>query len=192
MRGSRRSGMKKIIILIAAASILLGSAGFSGAEQSNSRIKPQASPKCEIVPKQGNCKAYFRVYYFNSKTNRCEELRGCYDSVFDTMEECKKLCWDNSQTKSVSGKLERIKNNPVPDGNDYRMKLDEPIVFAKGSKSERSTDIVTLILPLKFKKKATELEGKHVSAIGSLDCTMHYSPWTATCNMVVEKMDLQD
>jgi hypothetical protein len=188
----RGEGMKKIVVLIAAASMFLVSAGFSVAEQDNSWMKPPASPKCEIVPKQGNCKAYFQVFYFNAKTNRCEEVRGCYNSVFNSMEECRKLCGDKSQTKSFSGILERVKNNPVPDGNDYRVKLDEPIVFSKGSKSERSTGIVTLILPVRFMEKASKLEGKHVSTTGSFDCTMSYSPWTVTCNMAVDKLDLQD
>lgn len=51
---------------------------------------------CQIIP-ASNCRAYFRNFYFNLTTNKCESIiaGGCHPSGwngFTTMEDCNRTC----------------------------------------------------------------------------------------------------
>ena len=51
---------------------------------------------CQIIP-VSNCRAYFRNFYFNLTTNKCEPIiaGGCHPSGwngFTTMEDCNRTC----------------------------------------------------------------------------------------------------
>ncbi len=70
----------------------------------------------------------------------------------------------------------------------YGLRLDKPIVFAKGSKSERTVSALNLILSAMAKNQASKLEGRHVEISGSMECTMHFSPWVATCDLSVDQI----
>jgi hypothetical protein len=100
----------------------------------------------------------------------------------------------------VAGTLVRIK--PVITGNsdenqgtgemEYRLELDKPIVFSKGSKSERSVNDMKLVVPDGMRQQVMKLEGRHVEVQGTMNCTMYFSPWTATCNLFVRQIDQED
>lgn len=60
-------------------------------------VRENLPEKCLIKPDKGPCKAIFWKYYFNPKTNKCEEfLYGGCDGVvpFETREECQATCID--------------------------------------------------------------------------------------------------
>lgn len=63
--------------------------------------------------------------------------------------------------------------------------LDSPIYFAKGSKSERVVTNVRLNVPDDVRDRVRKLEHKHVEVAGPMECTMEFSPWTATCELTV-------
>jgi len=75
-------------------------------------------------------------------------------------------------------------------GQVYWVTLDKPIIFAPGSKSERVVRDVKLVMPADLQEKAKKLDGKHVVAVGPMECTMSYTPWTASCEMLVKQIDL--
>jgi hypothetical protein len=78
---------------------------------------------------------------------------------------------------------------PRPSGTGYWLRLDKPIVFAQGTRSERVVKDVTLTVPAGLQDKARELESQHVVVAGPMDCTMHFTPWTATCDLRVKQID---
>lgn len=67
--------------------------------------------------------------------------------------------------------------------------LDSPLYFARGSKSERVVAEVRLIVPEDVRDKVMKLEHKHVEVAGPMNCTMEYSPWTATCELTVRQIE---
>jgi len=89
-------------LLAVALSAFGGSARAGGHVENPSRQLPDKPPlaenlpgKCLMKPDKGPCKAIFWKYYFNPKTNRCEEFLygGCEGVVpFETKEECLTTC----------------------------------------------------------------------------------------------------
>ena len=78
---------------------------------------------------------------------------------------------------------------PQARGTGYWLRLDKPIIFDQGTRSERIVKDVTLTVPADLQDKARELEGQDVVVAGSMACTMHFTPWTATCNITVKQID---
>jgi hypothetical protein len=74
-------------------------------------------------------------------------------------------------------------------GTGYWLRLDKPMVFDQGTKSERIVKDVTLTVPTDLQDKARELEGQDVVVVGPMACTMHFTPWTATCNIAVKQIE---
>lgn len=93
--------------------------------------------------------------------------------------------FDAVQETTIAGTLERAE---IAGEKTYWLKLDEPIVSARGSKSERTVEIVTLLVPADMQGKVSELEGKHVAVSGTMECRLLYTPWTATCDMQVKEI----
>jgi hypothetical protein len=101
------------------------------------------------------------------------------------------------EAQRLGGRLYLIKSNNagttgaslVAGEQDFRLSLDNPLVFAQGSKSERVVKDIGLIVSAGLREKALKLEGRPVVVEGPLDCTMHYSPWTASCDMTVRQID---
>ncbi len=95
----------------------------------------------------------------------------------------------------VTGTLHRIEpvnaggNNGIFIESGYGLRLDTLIVFARGSKSERTVSDLNLIMSPVVQTQASRLEGRPVEATGLMECTMHFSPWTATCYLSVEHME---
>jgi hypothetical protein len=85
-------------------------------------------------------------------------------------------------------KEERLVGTLVEKGN--WLGLDKPIYFAKGSKSERSVNKVRVNTPPDLKETVLKLEHRHVAVSGIMECAMHYSPWTASCEMTVKEIKL--
>lgn len=97
--------------------------------------------------------------------------------------------FDAVREATITGILERAE---IVGENTYWLKLDEPIVSARGSKSERTVSVVTLIVPAGMREKVSELEGSHVAVSGTMECRLLYTPWTATCDMQVKGIKLQE
>jgi len=93
------------------------------------------------------------------------------------------------QEATITGILERAE---IAGENTYWLKLDEPIVSARGSKSERTVSVVTLIVPAGMREKVSKLGGSHVAVSGTMECRLLYTPWTATCDMQVEEITRQE
>ena len=74
-------------------------------------------------------------------------------------------------------------------GNGSLLALDSPIYFAQGSKSERVVTNVRLNVPDDVRDKVRKLEHKHVDVAGLMECTMEYSPWTATCELTIRQIE---
>lgn len=74
------------------------------------------------------------------------------------------------------------------DRNKYWLELDKQIVFAPGSKSERIVKNVSLELSTKLLDKTKNLVDRHVEVGGVRECIFLYSPWTATCKIIVEQI----
>lgn len=106
----------------------------------------------------------------------------------------------NGEEVTVTGILNRIEPRYTGNSEDsfilgekgYLLTLDNPIVFNEGSKSERVVKGVKLTVPADLQEKVQELDGQHVAVVGILECVMHYSPWGASCNMVVKQIDLAE
>jgi len=47
---------------------------------------------CKIIPKNNSCKGNFHIIYFDAAAGRCQEDWGCFETVFKSMEECRKVC----------------------------------------------------------------------------------------------------
>ncbi len=105
-----------------------------------------------------------------------------------------------SDESSLTGTLSSIKPGYTGSQEDsfilgekgYWLTLDSPIIFNEGSKSERVVKGVRLTVPADLEEKASELEDQHVVVTGQMNCTMHYSPWTASCEMLVTQIDLAE
>ena len=67
--------------------------------------------------------------------------------------------------------------------------LDTPIYFAQGSRSERVVTSVRLTVPDEMRDKVTKLDSKHVEVAGPMDCTLEFTPWTATCEVTVRQIE---
>ena len=80
-------------------------------------------------------------------------------------------------------------NSSISREQNYRLSLYNPIFFAKGTRSERVVRDIGLVIPADMREKVLKLEDKHVLVEGPMDCTMHYSPWTASCDMTVRQID---
>lgn len=97
--------------------------------------------------------------------------------------------FDAVQEATITGILERTE---VAGEKTYWLKLDEPIVSARGSRSERTVEIVTLLVPAHMREKVSGLEGRHVAVSGTMECRLLYTPWTATCDMQVKEITRQE
>jgi hypothetical protein len=67
---------------------------------------------------------------------------------------------------------------------------DQPIYFAKGSKSERVVSKVRLNVPADLQGKIPAMENRHVVADGPMECTMEFSPWTASCELTIKHVEV--
>jgi len=67
--------------------------------------------------------------------------------------------------------------------------LDQPIYFAKGSRSERVVRKVKMITPENLQKKILAIEHRHVVVNGPMKCAMEYSPWTASCELTIKHVE---
>lgn len=73
--------------------------------------------------------------------------------------------------------------------NGASLALDSPIYFSQGSRSERVVTSVRLHVPDDVRDKVMKLEHKHVEVAGPMECTMEFSPWTATCELTVRQIE---
>jgi len=64
--------------------------------------------------------------------------------------------------------------------------LDQAIYFAKGSKSERVVRKVKINMPSDLQVKIPAIEKRHVAVDGPMECTMEFSPWTASCVLTIK------
>ncbi len=99
-----------------------------------------------------------------------------------------------TQTETqVTGTLDRVKTADNGSGaTEYRLKLDKPIIFSKGTKSQRTASDMKLDVPDGLKQKVLQLEGKHVAVQGTMTCEMLFSPWTASCDLLVKQIEPED
>jgi hypothetical protein len=97
--------------------------------------------------------------------------------------------FDAVQEATITGTLERAE---IAGENTYWLKMDEPIVSARGSKSERTVSVVTLLVPADMQEKVSRLENMHVAVSGTMECNLLYTPWTATCDMQVKEITRQE
>jgi hypothetical protein len=74
----------------------------------------------------------------------------------------------------------------------YWLKLDKPLVFAPGSKSERTVNNLEIVFSTAMQENARQFVNHHVKVNGQIDCEMHYTPWTATCTLNVTKITLSE
>lgn len=68
--------------------------------------------------------------------------------------------------------------------------LDQPIYFAKGSKSERVVSKVKMNVPTDLKEKIPAIENRHVVVDGPMECAMEFSPWTASCELTIKHVEV--
>ncbi|MBA4392657.1 MAG: hypothetical protein C0407_03795, partial [Desulfobacca sp.] len=80
-------------------------------------------------------------------------------------------------------------SGPLPNETGYWLRLDKPIYVLKGSKSEASTDIIVLRVPKHLQEKSGKLEGKQVTARGTMKCTGNWREG-ASCELLVKQIDL--
>jgi len=97
--------------------------------------------------------------------------------------------FDAVQEVTITGTLERAE---IAGEKTYWLKLDEPIVSARGSKSERTVSVVTLLMPADMQEKVSRLENMHVAVSGTMEFKLLYTPWTATCDMHVKEITRQE
>jgi hypothetical protein len=74
----------------------------------------------------------------------------------------------------------------------YWLKLDKPLVFSPGSKSQRVVNNLEVIFLPDMQEKAGKFVGRRVEVRGSMDCEMHYTPWTATCTLHSAQITLSE
>lgn len=97
--------------------------------------------------------------------------------------------FDAAQETTITGTLARAE---IAGETTYWLKLDEPIVSARGSKSERTVSVVTLMVPADMREKLSGLEDRHVAVSGTMECKLLYTPWSATCDMQVKEIARQE
>ena len=85
----------------------------------------------------------------------------------------------------VSGTLHLGKIDP------YWLEADQPLYVLKGSKSEAQTTVVKLSIPAELLEKVKQLDGRHVVAVGLMDCTGNWAVG-ALCNMLIKQIDIAD
>ncbi len=67
--------------------------------------------------------------------------------------------------------------------------LDTPIHFAKGSRSERVVERVRLSVPPELRERVAAMDGRHAVLEGTMECTMLFTPWSATCELRVKQAE---
>ncbi len=45
-------------------------------------------------------------------------------------------------------------------------------------------------MPADLQEKILKFEHQHVVLFGQMECTMYYSPWTASCEMTIGQMEM--
>ncbi|MCE5194358.1 MAG: hypothetical protein LLF28_02715 [Nitrospiraceae bacterium] len=79
---------------------------------------------------------------------------------------------------------------PQPNETGYWLSSDELVYTLKGSKSEASTDVVVLTVPVNLKEKTKKLKDQHVVVIGDMNCIGNWASG-AYCNMLVKQIDMK-
>jgi len=74
----------------------------------------------------------------------------------------------------------------------YWLKLDKPLIFAPGSKSQRVVNHIEIVFSADMKENARQFINRHVEVNGSMNCEMHYTPWTATCTLNVTQINISE
>lgn len=74
----------------------------------------------------------------------------------------------------------------------FWLKLDKPLVFAPGSKSQRVVNHLEIDFSTATQESARQFVNHHVKVNGQMDCEMHYTPWTATCKLKVTQINLSE
>jgi len=97
--------------------------------------------------------------------------------------------FDTAQETTITGTLESAE---IAGDKACWLKLDEPIVSARGSKSERTVSIVTLLVPADMLEKVSKLGDKHVAVSGTMECRPLYTPWSAECDLQVKEITRQE
>jgi hypothetical protein len=77
---------------------------------------------------------------------------------------------------------------PMPSELECWLRLDEPAYVAQGSKSEASTDIAELRVPLELHEKAKLLDGQRVALTGLMECSGYWYEG-AHCKMFVKQIE---
>jgi len=101
---SPKGALKMNFRLLCSILALLMTVGILAVHAENNIYPPQQTEppdRCSVMPKEGDCKANFHIYYFDSKGGKCGELWGCYEDVFSSIEECKTLCEKDNDVKPV-------------------------------------------------------------------------------------------
>lgn len=78
-------------------------------------------------------------------------------------------------------------SGPLPNETGYWLRLDELIYVLKGSKSEASTYVVVLRIPVNLQEKTMKLNGRRVVVVGTMECTGNWRVG-AQCNMLVKEI----
>jgi hypothetical protein len=79
-------------------------------------------------------------------------------------------------------------SGPQPNETGYWLKSDTLLYVLKGSKSEASTNVVVLRVPAELIEKTRKLAGRHVVAVGLMNCTGNWAVG-AHCNMLVKQIE---
>lgn len=74
----------------------------------------------------------------------------------------------------------------------FWLKLDKPLIFAPGSKSQRVVNHLEIVFSADMKENARQFVNRHIEVNGSMNCEMHYTPWTATCTLNVTQITLSE
>jgi len=74
----------------------------------------------------------------------------------------------------------------------YWLRLDKPLVFSPGSKSQRVVNHLEIVFSTATQENARQFVHHHVKVNGQMDCEMHYTPWTATCTLKVTQITLSE
>lgn len=74
----------------------------------------------------------------------------------------------------------------------YWLKLDKPLVFSPGSKSQRVVNNLEVIFLPDMHEKAAKFVERRVEIKGAMNCEMHYTPWTATCTLNALQINLSE
>jgi hypothetical protein len=126
--GERMLKIISICIIVFSLSFII--AGLVCADQNDQLpVLSGDKDKCTIIPKEDHCKGNFHIYYFDAAAGQCKETWGCYARVFDSMEECMKLCEKAEDAKptepSPSEALFIYLNKGQGDPNLVRMLIEE-------------------------------------------------------------------